>query len=247
MILIILAIVIVILIVIVINKHVNSIETRLESSKSDLILNSNKPIELDIYDSETTMVKVDVRRFDNPKYYVSMSSSMYDRLRSARLNEEKYLYINQKTLSGIENKYRKLVDDENRLHYCASMNNKGISLEKEDRIEEAIEIYEKNIIDGYPATHSYHRLMVIYRRKKMYSEEIRVIEKAIEVFIVENKNSYKRSMNNNENKLLTDDIKYGHETNTTVRNKSGWVIYNPYPVVKWNNRLKKANILNTKK
>lgn len=61
-------------------------------------------------------------------------------------------------------------------------NNKGIAYEKEGNIKFAIKIYEKNLEIGYPATHSYNRLMIIYHKEKRYEDEIRVIKKAIEVF-----------------------------------------------------------------
>lgn len=61
-------------------------------------------------------------------------------------------------------------------------NNKGITYEKEGNIKAAIKIYEKNLEIGYPATHSYTRLMIIYHKEKRYEDEVRVIKKAIEVF-----------------------------------------------------------------
>lgn len=68
------------------------------------------------------------------------------------------------------------------LQKCAELNNKGSEYEKAGNIDEAIKCYEENIIDGYCAYHSYSRLMIIYRRLKKYDEEIRVINRAIEVF-----------------------------------------------------------------
>lgn len=45
-------------------------------------------------------------------------------------------------------------------------NNKGITYEKEGNIKAAIKIYEKNLEIGYPAAHSYTRLMIIYHKEK---------------------------------------------------------------------------------
>lgn len=74
-----------------------------------------------------------------------------------------------------------------KLNQCASLNNQGIELEKVGLIDEAIKVYEDNIEgDCYPATHSFERLMVLYRRRKDYANEIRVIEKAVSVFAKEN-------------------------------------------------------------
>ncbi len=67
----------------------------------------------------------------------------------------------------------------NSLSQICALNNQGIQLEKENRIDEAVAIYEKAIQIDYPTTHPYDRLMVIYRRRKDYTNESRVIKSAI--------------------------------------------------------------------
>lgn len=70
------------------------------------------------------------------------------------------------------------------LSLCAEKNDKGTAYEKSGNISAAIRIYEENIsgINPYPARHAFDRLMIIYRKRKDYINEIRVIEKAIKVF-----------------------------------------------------------------
>lgn len=70
------------------------------------------------------------------------------------------------------------------LSQCVEKNNKGTAYEKSGNISAAIRIYEENIssIHPYPARHAFDRLMIIYRKQKDYTNEIRVIEKAIKVF-----------------------------------------------------------------
>lgn len=69
---------------------------------------------------------------------------------------------------------------------CARLNNKGKEYEKAGKITLAIRTYEKNISgDCYPATHSFERLMVLYRKQKEYDKELAVIEKALMVFDIE--------------------------------------------------------------
>ncbi len=63
-------------------------------------------------------------------------------------------------------------------------NLKGIELEKKGNVDEAIEIYEKLAKEGFDGSHPYNRLAIIYRRQKQYDEEIRVLERAIEVYNV---------------------------------------------------------------
>lgn len=77
-------------------------------------------------------------------------------------------------------KVQKLIDKQ--LSDTTCNNNKGTAFEKEGNIKSAIKIYEKNLIIGYPAIHSYTRLMVIYHKEKKYEDEIRVIKKAIDLF-----------------------------------------------------------------
>lgn len=77
-------------------------------------------------------------------------------------------------------KVQKLKDKQ--LADTAHNNNKGIAYEKEGNIKSAIRMYEKNLEIGYLATHSYTRLMIIYHKEKRYEDEIRIINKAIEIF-----------------------------------------------------------------
>lgn len=61
-------------------------------------------------------------------------------------------------------------------------NLKGIELEKQGRIDEAIELYEENISDRFEGSHSYNRLTIIYRKRGQIGDEIRVLQKAIQVY-----------------------------------------------------------------
>lgn len=80
------------------------------------------------------------------------------------------------------------------LNDCARLNNKGKEYEKAGKVTLAIRAYEKNIAgDCYPATHSFDRLMVIYRKQKEYDKELAVIDKALAVFdIVDLRDKYEK-------------------------------------------------------
>ncbi|ARI78228.1 SAP domain-containing protein [Halobacillus mangrovi] len=58
----------------------------------------------------------------------------------------------------------------------------GIELEKEGNVDDAISLYELNIAERFEGNHPYDSLASIYRERKQYDEEIRVLERAIEVF-----------------------------------------------------------------
>ncbi|NFD29653.1 DUF4236 domain-containing protein [Clostridium botulinum] len=61
-------------------------------------------------------------------------------------------------------------------------NIKGKEFEKQKDIESAIALYELNVKDEFEGTHPYDRLAILYRKQKKYDDEIRIINKAIEVF-----------------------------------------------------------------
>ncbi|WP_198507842.1 tetratricopeptide repeat protein [Bacillus sp. FJAT-45037] len=61
-------------------------------------------------------------------------------------------------------------------------NLKGMELEKNGELDQAIKLYEMNVQEGFDGNHPYDRLAIIYRKQKLYNEEIRVLERAIEVF-----------------------------------------------------------------
>ncbi|WP_195454764.1 tetratricopeptide repeat protein [Turicibacter sanguinis] len=63
-----------------------------------------------------------------------------------------------------------------------NLNEKGIEYERVGDIDNAIVCYEANITNGFDGSHPYKRLAIIYRKKKDYINEIRVLEKAIESY-----------------------------------------------------------------
>ncbi len=58
----------------------------------------------------------------------------------------------------------------------------GKQLEKEHKVLEAKALYEANISEGFEGSFPYRRLAILYRKKKMLSDEVRVLQKAISVF-----------------------------------------------------------------
>lgn len=61
-------------------------------------------------------------------------------------------------------------------------NLKGIELEKQGKIEEAIKLYEYNVQHRFDGNHPYDRLAIIYHKQEKYEDEIRVLKQAIDVF-----------------------------------------------------------------
>lgn len=97
----------------------------------------------------------------NGSRYIEMPKSDYDAM--------------MQSLAATEEKNRRLAE-------TAAANDKGIALEKKGDIDGAIAVYEDNVSRGHPAAHSYQRLMILYRKRGDYDNEIRVIEAAIAAY-----------------------------------------------------------------
>ena len=98
------------------------------------------------------------------------------------LKGHKYIEISEDEIKKLDILLQKKKEQEKRLFKTAALNNKGIAFEKSGNINKAIKCYEENLLIGYPARHSFDRLMIIYRKLKDYDNELRVIEKAIDLF-----------------------------------------------------------------
>lgn len=107
---------------------------------------------------------------------------VYGELELHMLNGLENIYIDSNILHSIQEKKQIRNEADFLLMKTASLNNKGIALEKEGKIEEAISVYEENIALGYNAHHAYKRLMVLYKKSKDVDNEIRVINRALDVF-----------------------------------------------------------------
>lgn len=93
-----------------------------------------------------------------------------------------YMEIPDDEYEEAANVYNEQIEKENRLFRCTALNNEGMAMEKNGDIDGAIAAYEQNIKEGCTALHSFDRLAIIYRRRKEYSEEIRVVKKALEIY-----------------------------------------------------------------
>jgi tetratricopeptide (TPR) repeat protein len=58
----------------------------------------------------------------------------------------------------------------------------AFNLECAGKIEEAVKVYEDLLKDRFDESGPYWRLAIIYRKQNQYDDEVRVLEKGIEVF-----------------------------------------------------------------
>lgn len=99
-------------------------------------------------------------------------------------------------------KYRKeLSKIENNL---VNRNLKGIKLEKEGKIDKAIKLYEKNIEEEFEGSHPYTRLAIIYSKKGLLDDEIRVLKKAVWVFRSQKPDKFKKRLEKANKKRLLE-------------------------------------------
>ena len=142
-------------------------------------LQRTKEIEL----ADKGYVKITISSFFK-KYrrYAVIPIDLMHTTNEAILRGEKHIYVLQSQLDEMDAALKARAEKERLMYRTVENNNKGIAYEQEGKINEAIKTYEKNIELGYPAHHSFKRLMILYRKEKNYASEIRVIHRALEVF-----------------------------------------------------------------
>jgi len=117
----------------------------------------------------------------------------------------------------------------------------GINLEKERMIDEAISVYEKAIIPKKPVKHPYERLAILYRKRKDYINEIRVLTDAISVFMKENER--RAGLVFDKDNSLHDMVMRAIERNESIKYEDGKWAFIQYDVMELITRLEKAKTL----
>lgn len=143
-------------------------------------------------------------------------------------------------------KFKELIQTEpiteaNHFEECSRLIALGINLEKERMIDEAINVYEKAIIPQLPVKHPYERLAILYRKRKDYVNEIRVIKIAISVFMKENER--RAGIACDTDSSLHDMVMQALETNESIRYEDGKWAFVQYDVMEFITRLEKAKKL----
>lgn len=164
-------------------------------------------------------------------YYVAKSTE-------AILNGQSSILIPKEDFEEAKRVLAERQKADERLAAVAGRNTDGIQLEKEGKIADAILLYEANIADGYPATHSFDRLMKIYRKQKDYENEVRVIRRAIEVFSIENEKRAELSIERMPSKEA--EIRNALNSCSKVMGDDGLYCFVPYDVTAYLVRLDKA-------
>jgi hypothetical protein len=120
----------------------------------------------------------------------------------------------------------------------AANNQSAAEAEANGDIKRAISLYEKNIKKGLADSFPFDRLLVIYRKQKRYKDELRVINKGIEVFSqqIEKQQQQLLKKSTNKNQLKRLSTLFGKKVGLV--NKKGDDMYVPAPVSRWLKRKK---------
>ena len=186
------------------------------------------------------MIEVKVSEYSKTKYLAFLSDELIEQLNVAVIYNEKYIKVEESIITKLieDVKNQKIKND--RINNCAKLNNVGTAFEKSGETLKAIEAYEKNIIDEYPATHSYDRLIKIYRRLKRHKDELRVLNLAIRAFSKENERRFEKVKSDPKNGKYLADLQIAHETCTGFKSDEGWFIYVPYPIMNYIEQIAKC-------
>ena len=116
------------------------------------------------------------------KYMKVLSHTEFSAYSKRSLAGFSFIDIDKAQVEELDRRQEKRAQEDALLAETAELNNKGTALEKEGRIDDAIEVYERNIALGYKATHSFDRLVILYHKRKDTENEKRVVFRAREVF-----------------------------------------------------------------
>lgn len=124
---------------------------------------------VEISNSDKTIYCLEEDAFFNIEYYKDA-------------NDRRFIVVNKAKWQKAVDEMSKRSAQEKEIALTASLNNEGIELEKNGKEDEAIIVYEKNVSRRCTATHSYDRLLVIYRKRKDIDNELRIAKLASAIF-----------------------------------------------------------------
>jgi hypothetical protein len=124
-------------------------------------------------------------------------------------------------------KTSKLIEDRNQAAKEAEAN---------DDFDKAIGLYEQNITEPFHDQYAFERLMVIYRKRKEYKQELRVIKKGIDVFREGNKKHIEETIGSKKNKTQLVKLSNAFMKGAGLVDKKGKETYFPEPINKWMKR-----------
>ncbi|AWI05166.1 hypothetical protein [Clostridium drakei] len=120
-----------------------------------------------------------VSKIDKAEKYLKKAKSILDNELIFELEED---INNVKNRSSNKKKFLVLEYKDILLNKQIGRNLKAREFENKGNINSAIDLYELNIKEGFTGIVPYERLMELYEKQQKYDDEIRVINKVIEIF-----------------------------------------------------------------
>ena len=121
------------------------------------------------------------------------------------------------------------------------LNNVELGAEEEAKgnLKQAAKYYEAAIKDERADELPFNRLMIIYRKQKLYKDELRVIKKGIKKY----EDFYKRESSKSAKGKKLSDLSEAFMKSSGLKDKKGRTLYNPEPIGKW---LKRKEVVERK-
>ena len=105
--------------------------------------------------------------------------------------------------------------------------------ESEGKLDAAAALYEQLVKERSSDEFVFDRLMIIYRKLKLYKDELRIINKAIRVFEDLHKKPGRRK-SEKQQKLST--LSEAFMKSAGLKDKKGNLVYIPEPISRWMKR-----------
>ena len=116
----------------------------------------------------------------------------------------------------------------------SNINNLQLGTEEEAKgnLKQAAKYYESAIKDERADEFPYNRLMIIYRKQKLYKDELRVIKRGIKIF----EDFYKRHSPKTRKGKKLSELSEVFMKASGLKDKKGNLVYQPEPIAKWTKR-----------
>ena len=102
--------------------------------------------------------------------------------------------------------------------------------EQGGNLNRAIKLYEQNIKENFADKFAFERLMIIYRKQKDFKNELRVINRGVELFQENMKGHLKQSLSRHVDEKKLERLSLAIMKGTGLKNKN---LHFPDPIDKW--------------
>lgn len=102
--------------------------------------------------------------------------------------------------------------------------------EQGGNLDRAIKLYEQNIKENFADKFAFERLMIIYRKQKDFKNELRVINRGVELFQENMKGHLKQSLSRYVDEKKLERLSLAIMKGTGLKNK---YLHFPDPIDKW--------------